>query len=114
MKNTNYTNPYFSAVKNTRSIGEIVFMHLTAIFMLLFTIGMLCWTSYEDTLYKTTAEVYDVDATGTLFVDGTGNVWEVTDTNYKKGQFVEIKFNNNRTDYTRNDDKIINVKILDD
>ena len=114
MKNTNNTNPYFSAVKNTRSIGEIVFMHLTAIFSLLFIIGVLCWTSYKDTLYKTTAEVYSVDEDGTLFVDGAGYVWAVYDTDYTKGDFVEIKFNNNRTNYTRNDDKIINVKVLDD
>jgi len=114
MKNTNNTNPYFSAIKNARSTSKTVVARLASIFVLMSMVEILCWASYEDTLYKTTAEVYDVDATGTLLIDGTGNVWEVTDTHYKKGQFVEIKFNNNRTDYTRNDDKIINVKVLDD
>ena len=114
MKKINHTNPYTVATNRTHSIGEIVFMHLTSFLMLLVMVGILCWTSYQDTLYKTTAKVYSVDEDGTLFIDGAGYVWAVYDTDYTKGDFVEIKFNNNRTTYTRNDDKIINVKVLDD
>lgn len=74
---------------------------------------VLVFASKTETHYDTTAEVYMVDSVETLFVDGAGYVWSVYDTDYKKGEFVQLYFDNNRTDYTRNDDKIIRIKKLD-
>lgn len=68
---------------------------------------------YADTRYSTVAEVLSVNEDGTIFVDGAGYVWSVYDTDYHKGQFVKLYFHNNTTDYTRNDDRIVKVKILD-
>ena len=66
-----------------------------------------------DSNYSTVATVYSVDDTSTIFIDGAGYLWEVYDTDYKTGEFVTLYFDNNRTDYTRNDDKIVKVKNLD-
>lgn len=87
----------------------------------LITLGLLIvvtfvilFASYEDTHYHTTAKVYQAEDTEFLFIDGTGNVWAVTSTEeYRVGEFVELYFDNNRTDYTRNDDIIIKIKRLD-
>ena len=73
----------------------------------------LVWCGYQDTHYETTAKVYSVDDAGTLFIDGAGYLWEVYDTDYKVGEFVTLTFDNNMTDYTRNDDIITKVKTLD-
>lgn len=86
---------------------------IMAIIMLIIVTIVLIFASYEDTHYTQTAEVLSIDSAETLFVDGAGYVWSVYDTDYHKGQFVKLYFDNNRTDYTRNDDKIIKVKTLD-
>ena len=87
---------------------------LIALSVIIVTVVMLTIASYQDTHYHTTAKVYQQDSAETLFVDGTGNVWAVNNTEkYKVGEFVELYFDNNRTDYTRNDDIIIKIKKLD-
>lgn len=83
---------------------------ISAIVVLL---GSLIIGGYSDTHYHTTATVFSVDENGTTFIDGAGYVWGVYDTNYHKGEFVELYFDNNCTDYTRNDDIIVKVKSLD-
>ena len=80
---------------------------------LFMTAIILVLASKMETQYNTTAEVYRVEQTETLFIDGAGYVWSVYDTDYKRGEFVQLYFDNNRTDYTRNDDKIIKIKRLD-
>ena len=46
--------------------------------------------------------------------DVAGYIWEVTSKpELHKGDMVEIKFFNNTTDYTREDDEIIKVTLLD-
>ena len=84
-----------------------------AICSIIFILCILMTCGYGDTHYTTTAIVSTVDDSGTTFVDGAGYVWAVYDTCYEKGQFVELKFYNNTTDYTREDDEIVKVKILD-
>lgn len=69
---------------------------------------------YFDTHYSTVAEVYSVENNSILLVDGAGYLWEITDRpELHKGDMVKIKFFNNTTDYTREDDKIIKVTLLD-
>ena len=87
---------------------------LIAISVIIVTITTLLFGAYEDTHYHTTAKVYQVDSAETLFIDGTGNVWaERPAEEYKVGEFVELYFDNNRTDYTRNDDIVLKIKRLD-
>ena len=92
------------------NIIKNIFMGTLAI---IFIVGLLAVGGYVDTHYTTVAEVYAVDETGTTFVDGAGYLWGVTDTDFHKGDFVKLYFDNNTTDYTRNDDIIVKVKILD-
>lgn len=87
-----------------------VLLSVTFVGMLLL---MLMVGGYCDTRYNTVATVMSVDENGTTFVDGAGYVWAVSDVNYHVGQFVKLYFDNNTTDYTRNDDIIVRVKILD-
>ena len=80
-------------------------------FVVLF--GLLFIGGYCDTHYSTTAEVLSTGES-VLLVDGAGYVWEVTDRpDLHKGDFVKIKFFNNTTDYTREDDEILDVILLD-
>ena len=84
------------------------------ILLLAILIGLLGTTGYVETHYDTVAEVLSNDGDSVLLVDGAGYVWEMTDRpDLKEGEFVKIKFFNNTTDYTREDDEIINVKLLD-
>lgn len=81
-----------------------------AFIMLLTIIG-----GYSDTHYTTTAQVLSNENNSVLLVDGAGYVWEMTDRpDLHKDEFVKIYFDNNTTDYTRNDDIILKVKLLDD
>ena len=69
---------------------------------------------YFDTHYSTVAEVYSIEDDSILLVDGAGYIWEVTDRpELNKGDMVEVKFFNNCSDYTREDDEIIKVTLLD-
>lgn len=75
--------------------------------------GGLIIGGYSDTHYSTTAEVLSTDES-VLLVDGAGYIWEVIDRpDLHKGDFVKIKFFNNTTDYTREDDEILDVILLD-
>ena len=84
------------------------------ILLMAIIVGLLGVTGYTETHYSTTAEVLSNEENTVLLVDGAGYVWEVTNRpDPKEGKFVEIKFFNNTTDYTREDDEIINIKLLD-
>lgn len=50
------------------------------------------------------------DINETVFVDATGNVWSIDATDeYSEGDTVVITFDDNGTDYTREDDIIIEI-----
>lgn len=88
-----------------------VFAFVCAIIIICTVLGI---SGYVETHYDTTAEVLSTEDNSVLLVDGAGYVWEVTDRpDLRKGEFVKIKFFNNTTDYTREDDEIIDVKVLD-
>lgn len=82
---------------------------LLGLLVVVFILGVLIISGYSDTHYSCQADVYNVNDTSTVFIDGAGYLWEVSDTNYHKGETVKIKFDNNCTDYTRNDDVILKV-----
>ena len=87
----------------------IAFLLLLAILM-----ALLGTTGYVETHYDTVAEVLSTEDNSVLLVDGAGYVWEVTDRpELHKGDMVEIKFFNNTTDYTREDDEIVKITLLD-
>lgn len=50
------------------------------------------------------------DINETVFVDATGNVWSIDATDeYNEGDTVIITFDDNGTDYTREDDIIVKI-----
>lgn len=54
------------------------------------------------------------DINETVFVDTTGNVWSIDATDeYNEGDTVVITFDDNGTDYTREDDIIVEIKKAD-
>ena len=77
-------------------------------------IGSMIISGYSDTHYTVQAQVYSIKDNTVLLIDGAGYIWEVTDRKdlITKGQDVKIKFFNNTTDYTREDDIIESVKVL--
>lgn len=87
----------------------IAFLLLLAILMVL-----LGTTGYVETHYDTVAKVLSTEDNSVLLVDGAGYVWEVTDRpDLHKDNFVNVKFFNNTTDYTREDDEIVKIILLD-
>ena len=82
--------------------------------MLVMLFALLIAGGLADTRYNTTAKVYSQENDVTLLVDGAGYVWAVMDRpDLTIGDFVTIYFDNNCTDYTRKDDKILKIKRLD-
>ena len=87
----------------------MAFLLLLAILM-----GLLGTTGYIETHYDTVAEVLSTEDNSVLLVDGAGYVWEVTNRpDLHKGDMVKVKYFNNTTDYTREDDKIVKITLLD-
>lgn len=85
------------------------FCILSALLLLLGTVG------YIEEHYSTIAEVFSIDNDEVILIDGAGYLWTVVDRpDLHKGDFVRVYFDNNTTDYTRNDDIILKVKLLDD
>ena len=60
--------------------------------------------------YKQPCIVYEVTDTHTTFIDPVGYLWDVFDTDYKKGDEVIVYFHDNFTDFDREDDIIKKVK----
>lgn len=109
---TNYAtitrNPINSRVR------EVLYTLLTFVSVFFIMGTTLGAAGYVDTHYSTVAEVYSVEDDSILLVDGAGYIWEVTDKpELHKGDMVEVKFFNNTTDYTREDDEIVKVTLLD-
>lgn len=79
---------------------------------LLMIIIMLAVGGWSDVHYSTTAKVYEQNEKTTIMVDAAGYLWEVIDRpDLKVDDIVTIKFFNNGTDYTREDDKIIKITV---
>jgi hypothetical protein len=99
----------------TREVNSMnkVYEFIMGLVFLGILFGLLAVGGWCDTHYSTTAEVLSTEES-VLLVDGAGYVWEVTDRpDLHKGDFVKIKFYNNTTDYTREDDEILDVILLD-
>lgn len=93
--------------KKIKELISITFIALTFIIIIGFC-GRL------ETRYSCVATVLSNENDSVLLVDGAGYIWELVDRpEFKKGDFVKIYFDNNYTDYTREDDIIIKVKLLD-
>lgn len=96
----------FNDILNNTIFGGILTMGiLTSIIIsaLVMFNGSIQYNQYA------TCTVTDINET--VFVDATGNVWSIDATDeYNEGDTVIITFDDNGTDYTREDDMIIEIK----
>lgn len=82
--------------------------------VMLVIIGIAGLAGTAENHYKMDATVYSVETDEVVFEDETGNLFSIleTDTTYKVGDNVRIKFDANNTIDNRKDDKIVKVKRL--
>lgn len=96
----------FNDILNNTILGGIITMCiLTSIIISALVIfnGSVQYNQYA------TCTVTDINET--VFVDATGNVWSIDATDeYNEGDTVIITFDDNGTDYTIEDDIIIEIK----
>ena len=96
------------------SLNLIIRAFLSTLAILGCCVIVLGIVGYSDTHYSTVAEVYSIEDNSILLVDGAGYVWEITDRpELHKGDMVKVKYFNNTTDYTREDDEIIKITLHD-
>ena len=108
------TNYAINRRNPNNSLNLIIRAFLSTLAMLGCCVIVLGIAGYVDTHYSTVAEVYSVEDNSILLVDGAGYVWEITDRpELHKGDMVKVKYFNNTTDYTREDDEILDVILLD-
>lgn len=84
------------------------------IIVLVIITTILLVNDYCERYYTMDANVYSVEKNEILFEDETGNLFSIlaTDTTYKVGERVIIKFDTNNTINNRKDDKIVKVERL--
>ena len=97
-------NNKFKKMVNNFFMGLVVMM----IFLIIPAIA----ETYQHN-YKQPCMVYEVNDTYTTFIDPVGYLWDVFDTDYKKGEQVIIYFHDNFTDFDREDDIIKKIKRVD-
>ena len=70
-------------------------------------------TGYNETHYSMTGTVVTTSYNGEVCIeDTTGNLWEVLETDYCRGDKVRMMFFTDGTDTTRKDDTIVKVKKI--
>ena len=70
-------------------------------------------TGYNETHYSMTGTVVTTSYNGEVCIeDTTGNLWEILDTDYCRGDKVRIMFFTDGTDTTRKDDIIVRIKKI--
>ena len=94
---------------------ERISIIIISIFILTFFCGLMYWgislkTKESPTTRMITAKVIGVENDDTLLEDTTGNVWNIKDNGYSKGENVIITFDTKGTSSIL-DDKIIKISI---
>ena len=94
----------------------IKFFKAIGAFLLTFVIilTLLMAGGCAETRYNTTAKIYKQVDNNLFLVDGAGYVWCVSNRpDLALNDMVTVYFDNNCTDYTREDDIILKIKKLD-
>lgn len=95
---------------NKRNIREVIKTIKTSFVALVFVSGFLGFNNYNDTIYTMNCEVIKVNSETISIIDSTNNIWDVYADNFSIGDSVIAVFNNNRTDNTRCDDEVIDLR----
>lgn len=96
-------------ILNNTVLGGIITMGiLTAIIIS----GLVIFNGSVQYNQYATCTVTDINET--VFVDATGNVWSIDATDeYDEGDTVVITFDDNGTDFTREDDIIVKINKVE-
>lgn len=95
---------------NKRNVRKTIKAIKTSFIALAFVSGFLGFNSYNDTVYTMNCEVVEVNSETISIIDSTNNIWNVYADGFSVGDNIVAVFNNNRTDSTRLDDEIINLR----
>lgn len=95
---------------NKRNVRKAIKAVKTGFITLAFVGGFLGFNSYNDTVYTMNCEVVGVNSETISIIDSTNNIWDVYADGFSVGDNVVAVFNNNRTDSTRFDDEVIDLK----
>ena len=68
---------------------------------------------YYSHIYTMKGVVVSVQGEIATLEDSTNNLWLIENNGLKEGDIVRIKWDNNGTDYYREDDTIIKVKVVE-
>lgn len=82
-----------------------------AVAVLVLVLGFGFVSRYINT-YSMRGVVTSVEGHIVTLTDETRNVWQISSEGFKRGDRVRIRWFNNTTDMTREDDEIINVKVV--
>ena len=107
----------YYAYKNKVSadVKDAIGAFFVAILFTAIMVGTLYICSKSEHNYSTTASVFEIENNEITLIDSAGYLWTVTNRpDLKLNNFVKIYFNDNQTDYTREDDIIMYVKVLDE
>ncbi len=69
--------------------------------------------SYYSNTYTMRGVVTSIQGGIAILEDDTHNVWMIDNDGLKEGERVRIRWDNNGTDYYREDDTIIKVKVVE-
>ena len=94
---------------------ERVSIIIISVCILMFFCGLMYWgislkTKESLTTRMMTAKVISVEKDNTLLEDTTGNVWNIKDNDYSKGENVIITFDTKGTNSIL-DDEIIKINV---
>jgi len=92
-------------VKNIQETLGAIFVGVVFFLLLPIAVGAI------ETHYTMAGEIVSSKSTGTLVEDVTGNLWEIEDSGYHKGDEVTILFYTNGTDHNRQDDEIVKLFV---
>ena len=81
--------------------------------VVLFVLVLIKYINFADALIVRKGQVFSVENHVVCIVDNTGNVWEWEEESeeFKEGQNVKMLMNNNHTEDTIEDDKIVKIVI---
>ena len=111
MFTTSYTTR--EEARRARKREESIKNILAIVTLLLTALMLVAATSYSDTHYTMDGTVVSTSFNGGICIeDTTGNLWDMDNVGYCRGDQVRLVFFTDYTDDTREDDEIIKIKRI--
>lgn len=99
--------------KRVKRIEESIKNILAGTVLVLTTLMFIAAAGYSDTHYTMEGTVVSTSFNGSICIeDTTGNLWDMDNVGYCRGDKVRMTFFTDYTDTTREDDKITKIKRI--